>query len=297
MVHRLFKKKPRIFRNTELIYNNELASCIFELGYHGILAEGWPRAMSAETPNYLHKAKIIPLHKNDEKILRKTAFRDWTGIRPKKNESLPVLTKNYQLSDDVAFRFSDKNWKNHPLHADTYANWVHDDPGDTINLFMDFETFREHQWEDTGIFEFFAHLPAEFEKRGILFRTPSRTVETFKPKGLYDTTHWISWADESRDISAWLENDLQRSAFHEIQALEKRIYKYRDSGKKAWKSIWDDFRKLQTSDHLYYMSTKYWADGDVHSYFSPHDSPYDAYINYMNAFSHLKGRIDVLIKK
>lgn len=292
LIKKLFNKTPTVFRHTELIYSNELASCIYTLGYEGIIAEGWSTALPDENPNHIRYAKLIKLPKDDIQIMKKVAFRDWTGLLPKKNQYLPVLTKNYKLSDDMAFRFGNKEWSHYPLHADTYMNWVKDAPGETINLFMDFETFGEHQWEDTGIFKFFEHLPSEAKKRNVQFMTPTETVKTYEPTGEYDAHHWVSWADESRDISAWLENDMQRSAFFEISEMEKRLFRYRSSRKKSIKKIVQDFRKLQTSDHLYYMSTKYWADGDVHTYFSPYASPYDAFINYMNTMSHLKERAE-----
>lgn len=291
IIRKLLGVSPKVFRNTELIYNNELATCIHRLGYDGIVAEGWPSALPDDNPNLVRYATEVPITESDKKILKEYAFRDWTGLRPKKSPHLNVLTKNFQLSDDMAFRFGDKNWSHHPLHTNTYADWVLQAPGDTVNLFMDYETFGEHQWEDTGIFEFFRHLPEEAHKRGILFRTPSQTIKDFEPRGHYSTHHFVSWADESRDISAWLENDMQRSAYEEIMELEKLIFKHRHSVNPKWKKIWNDFRKLQTSDHLYYMSTKYWADGDVHTYFSPYSSPYDAYINFMNVFEHLKERV------
>lgn len=292
-IQKHFSKKPRVFRNTELIYNNELASCIHLLGYRGILAEGWPNGLVDDpNPNWIRQAHTIDLHADDKKLMKEYGFRSWHGGQSRKKDHLPVLTKNFQLSDDIAFRFGDQNWPHSPLHADTFAHWVLDAPGDTVNLFMDFETFGEHQWEDTGIFDFIEDLPSQCEKLGIQFRTPSQTIRRFDTRGKYSSEHWISWADESRDISAWLENDLQRSAFHETQETEKKIHFHKDSKDPKWKKIWQDFRRLTTSDHLYYMSTKYWADGDVHTYFSPYQSPYDAYINFMNTITHLQKRIE-----
>lgn len=291
-MQKIFGKKPQVFRHTELIYNNELASCIHALGYRGIIAEGWPAGMTDDqNPNWVREANLIPLPADDKKIMDAHAFKKWSGVKTKTSDRLPVLTKNFQLSDDIAFRFGDKNWSHAPLHADTFAQWVLDAPGDTVNLFMDFETFGEHQWEDTGIFKFLEALPEVCENLGIKFRTPSATIEKFEPRGKYSTVHWISWADESRDISAWLENDLQRSAFDELQQIEKALHAHKNSRDRVWQQLWQDFRRLTTSDHLYYMSTKYWADGDVHTYFSPYPSPYDAYINFMNTVMHLQHRI------
>ena len=156
---------------------------------------------------------------------------------------------------------------------------------------MDFETFGEHQWEDTGIFEFISQLPTELLRRNIGFRTPSETIKTFATRGEFSSPQYLSWADEQRDLSAWLENDLQRSAFEEVSEMERTLHFYQDSKNQKMRQIIEDFRKLQTSDHFYYMCTKYWNDGDVHTYFSPYESPYDAFINYMNVLEHMKTRI------
>ena len=290
LIQKYFGTNPEIFRHTELIYNNELASTVHQLGYRAIITEGWHTALPGDNPNYLHTAHLIDVSKSDQKLLKKYT-RKKSLFRSQKHDQLLVLSKNYELSDDMAFRFGDRNWSHHPLHADTYANWVKDTPGDTVNLFMDFETFGEHQWEDTGIFKFFEALPKEFWKRQIKFMTPSETIDAYEPQGVYETETWVSWADEARDISAWLDNDLQHSAYDVLKELEGKLHPYLKSKKPKWKNLWEDFRRLQTSDHLYYMSTKYWADGDVHTYFSPYESPYDAYINFMGVADAIKKQI------
>ncbi len=257
-IRELFGQSPKIFRNTELIYNNELAHHIEKLGYKGILAEGADHILGWRSPNYVYKAKTT--------------------------ENLKLLLKNYKLSDDIAFRFSNKGWEEHPLTTEKFVSWVEAAEGKTINLFMDYETFGEHQWEDTGIFNFLKHLPEELLRRHIRFRTPSETAEDI-PVSELDIHHPVSWADIERDLSAWLGNKMQNAAIHELYALENSIKKSGD------KKLLDSWRKLQTSDHFYYMCTKWFADGDVHKYFNPYDSPYDSYVGFMNILNDIVARM------
>jgi alpha-amylase len=199
-----------------------------------------------------------------------------------------MLMKNYRLSDDIAFRFSNRGWSEWPLTAEKYAGWVNQINGNgyVCNLFMDYETFGEHQWEDTGIFEFLRAMPGEVLKyRDNDFLTVSQAVDRFPPVGEVDVPHMISWADTERDLSAWLGNAMQANALHEIYRIEADIKAKGDP------VLLDDWRKLQTSDHFYYMCTKYFADGDVHKYFNPYESPYDSYINYMNIVDNLRSRM------
>lgn len=290
LMQELFGYEPKVFRNTELIYSDELAEFIRRIGFKGILAEGWPPALGGQSPNYVRRAKRVDLHAEDIKIAKRFAPINFFGFRSTPKQDLAVLTKNYQLSDDLAFRFGDKNWEGHPLFADKFAHWVGQQEGDTVNLFMDFETFGEHQWEDTGIFDFMEHLPQFVLEHGIEFKTPSQVIDSYPLTGEFSSHHYLSWADEARDVTAWLENDLQKSAFDEIARMEQYLHKWRNSKQEHHKALIEDFRKLQTSDHLYYMSTKFWADGDVHTYFSPYGSPYDAFINYMNVMEALRRR-------
>lgn len=279
-IWQIFKKRPKVFRNTELIYNNELANFVLKLGFDAILAEGWDYYLKGRSPNYLYTPPKFKLHEADQELADKFKFRE----RPAKK--IKLLLKNYKLSDDIAFRFSDKNWKEHPLTVEKFANWLDQTPGDTINLFMDYETFGEHQWSDSGIFEFIKHLPAELLKRGYKFRTPSETANAFEIKDTLDIHSLLSWADMERDISAWLGNKMQQEAAKLVFECEPILLQISQNFKPKQKSkLFDTWRKLQTSDHFYYMSTKYWNDGDIHKYFSPYDSPYDAYINYMNVLA------------
>jgi alpha-amylase len=256
----LFGQKPRIFRNTELIYNNDLAALIESTGnFDAIMAEGADHILGYRSPNFLY--------------------------RPKGCNKLKLLLKNYSLSDDIAFRFSNRDWSQWPLTADKFAAWINSVNGNVINLFMDYETFGEHQWKDTGIFDFMRHLPEQVLKNpNNDFKTPSEVVQSFQPVDTVDVPHLISWADIERDLSAWLGNAMQSNALHELYRLEKNVKKAGNE------KIITDWRKLQTSDHFYYMCTKYFADGDVHKYFNPYDSPYDSYINFMNVLGNLHER-------
>lgn len=269
-LRRLFNYKPKIFRNTELLYNNELAKYIESLGYDGILAEGADHILQWRSPNFIY--------------------------RPVETERIKLLLKNYRLSDDISFRFSSRDWKEWPLTATKFAQWVSavNGNGTNVNLFMDYETFGEHQWVETGIFEFLRHLPAEILSHpDNTFMTPSEVIKNYEPVGELDVPFLVSWADIERDISAWLGNRMQKAAINSLYEMEKDVL----TSKK--KMIIEKWRKLQTSDHFYYMCTKWFADGDVHKYFNPYDSPYDAFINFMNIINDLKVRLDVtdLLKK
>ena len=261
-IESLFGQKPRVFRNTELIYNNDLAKLIESTGrFDAILSEGADHILGYRSPNFVY--------------------------RPQGCDKIKLLLKNYSLSDDIAFRFSNRGWSEWPLTSEKFANWVSDvnGNGNIVNLFMDYETFGEHQWEDTGIFDFIRHMPEKILAHPDNdFKTPSEVVQAYEPVGTVDVPHLISWADTERDLSAWLGNAMQSNALHEIYRLEDKIKKIGN------KEILADWRKLQTSDHFYYMCTKYFADGDVHKYFNPYDSPYDSYINFMNVLDNLQSR-------
>jgi alpha-amylase len=261
-INKYFGQTPRIFRNTELIYNNELATLIESTGkFDAIITEGADHILGYRSPNFVYK--------------------------PKDCKHLKLLLKNYALSDDIAFRFSNRDWTQWPLTADKFAHWISDvnGNGNVVNLFMDYETFGEHQWEDTGIFDFMRHLPETVLRHpDNNFKTPSEVVESYQPVGIVDVPHVISWADIERDLSAWVGNAMQSNAIHELYRLEKKI---KQTGNEK---IISDWRKLQVSDHFYYMCTKYFADGDVHKYFNPYNSPYDSYINFMNVLGNLNSR-------
>ena len=226
------------------------------------MAEGWEPVLGWRSPNYLYTP---------------------TGC-----SKIKVLLKNYKLSDDIAFRFGNKSWESWPLTADTYAQWVHAHHGNgqTINLFMDYETFGEHQWEETGIFDFLRNLPAALLRHpDTTFKLPSETIAAYGSVGVFDVPHVLTWADTDRDLTAWTGNDIQKGALQATYALEHDVLKTEDE------TLITTWRKLQTSDHFYYMCTKWFSDGDVHAYFSPYESPYDAYIAFMNAISDLQLRV------
>lgn len=287
LIYKLFKKKPSIFRNTELIYSSEIAEFIREMGFKGILAEGWDYYLDWRSPNFVYNPEKVELHPEDRKIAQTMKV----GSKPVKD--IALLLKNYKLSDDVAFRFSNKSWSEWPLDTDKYAAWLDLTEGDTINLFMDYETFGEHQWEDTGIFEFMKHLPAALLRRNIGFKTPSETLKANKPVGTVHVPHLMSWADTERDLSAWVSNQMQESALRRVFDLESKVEQtLGELSKKEAEDLQNVFRKLQTSDHFYYMCTKYWNDGDVHAYFSCYESPYDAYITYMNTLNDFEGKLE-----
>jgi alpha-amylase len=263
LMKKLFNQEPRVFRNTELIYNNDLAHFVSHMGYDAILAEGADQVLGSRGPNYVYRPPHAP--------------------------RLKLLLKNYRLSDDIAFRFSNRAWEQWPLTAEKFAQWVNQINGNGFlcNLFMDYETFGEHQWAETGIFDFLRHLPGEIMRssRDNHFLTPSQVIDTYEPAGEIDVPHMISWADTERDLSAWLGNAMQSNALHELYKLEGALKEKGDEVLLA------DWRRITTSDHFYYMCTKYWSDGDVHKYFSPYESPYDSYINFMNVLDNIQSRL------
>ncbi len=264
---------PSVFRNTELIFNNELAGHIGWLGKHkAVLCEGVDRNLGTRSPNFVYSPP--------------------TRSAPPGTKPVKLLLKNYRLSDDIAFRFSDRNWPDWPLSAEKFAKWVNQINGNGFicNLFMDYETLGEHQWAETGIFKFLDALPEkvfDVNPGQNSFLTPSQVADLYQPVGEYDAERPTSWADTERDLSAWLGNPLQDNAAAELYRLEEAVKRRHDAGDTF---ILEDWRKLTTSDHLYYMCTKYWSDGDVHKYFSPYESPYDAYINFMNVLDNLRQR-------
>jgi alpha-amylase len=274
-IRELFNQSPRVFRNTELIYSNALAAHIAGMKrYKVMLCEGVDGLLGFRSPNYVY---VPP-----------------TGHGRIHESPVRLLLKNFRLSDDIAFRFSDRNWKEWPLRAETFAKWVDQINGNgyVCNLFMDYETLGEHQWQETGIFDFLDVLPEKIfdvNPGQNDFALPSEAAG-YEPVGEYDVPHPISWADTERDLTAWLGNAMQDNAIAELYRLEPAVKARHESGDAY---ILEDWRKLTTSDHFYYMCTKFWADGDVHKYFSPYDSPYDAYINFMNVLDNIRARAGI----
>ena len=262
-VRDLFGVEITAFRNTDLSYNNELAEWADQQGYKGIIAEGWDKVLGWRNANYMY--------------------------RPAGTKNVKLLLKNYRLSDDIAFRFSNRDWESYPLTSPIYVDWVdasmgHD--GEIINLFMDFETFGENIWADTGIFEFFADFVERWLGRySHTFYTISGACQSLEAHDEIDCPQTTTWADTERDLSAWLGNSMQHEAMRDLYAMEKDVLGSGDLGLIA------DWRQLTTSDHPYYMCTKYFNDGDVHAYFSPYDSPYDAFLYFMNALRDVRYRL------
>ena len=258
-----FNQTPKVFRNTELIYSDGIGAMVADMGYKAMLSEGAKHILGWKSPNYVYT--------NAE------------------NPKLKLLLKNFTLSDDIAFRFSNRAWKEWPLTTEKYVNWLNsiDEKEEIINLFMDYETFGEHQWEETGVFEFMRHLPHRvFSDTNFEFLTPSEAAEKHQPVAAMHVPYPISWADEERDLTAWLGNDLQDEAFEKLYQLAGKMELINNE------DLLRDWKYLQTSDHFYYMCTKWFSDGDVHKYFNPYDSPYEAFINYMNALSDFIMRVD-----
>lgn len=262
-IEALFGQKPKTFRNTELIYSDDIAEMVGKLGFKTMLTEGAKHILGWRSPNYVYKS---------------------AG-----EESLQILLRNHNLSDDISFRFSKQDWVEWPVTADKFASWLNQVPSEhqTVNIFMDYETFGEHQWAETGIFNFFAALPkAVIEQTPFTFATPAEVSKKFQAVSPIHVPWPMSWADEERDITAWRGNELQDDAFEKLYSLCEIMKEITDP------HILRDWLFLQTSDHFYYMCTKWFSDGEVHKYFNPYGSPYDAYINYMNVLSDFIDRVN-----
>lgn len=261
-VREVFGVETSVFRNTELAYNDSLAQWANDYGFKGILAEGWDPILDWRSPNYVY--------------------------RPEGTDKIALLLKNYKLSDDLAFRFSNRAWEEWPLTVDKYNSWmesaIYDQP--LMNLFMDYETFGEHQWQDTGIFDFFEEFVGRWlSNPDNTFYTVSEAIDANEPAGTLSMPETVTWADSERDLTAWLGNSMQHEAMRHLYSLEDDILRTNDG------ELISDWRKLQTSDHAYYMCTKWFTDGDVHAYFSPYNSPYDAFLYYINAIRDVRWRL------
>ncbi len=250
IVKSLLSYEAKVFENTELLYNNSIAQTVEEQGYQGIYTEGVEKILGDKSPNYIYS--------------------------PKESHSIRVLLRNYKLTDDIGFRFSARWWNEWPLTADKYAQWLAQTSGDCISIFPDYETFGEHHWPETGIHDFLRHLPEEILKWGNLkMSTPTEVISRYQPQGEIDVPEshgTVSWADLERDSSGWLGNAMQWAYYTSLRRLEPLVHEADDL---EWLRLW---RNFQTSDHLYYMFTKGGGPGEVHSYFSPYESPINAYV-------------------
>ena len=262
-IEHYFGVTPKAFRNTELIYSDAIGEMVYDMGFKTMLTEGARHVLGWKSPNFLYSCAQAP--------------------------SLKLLLKNSSLSDDIAFRFSDRGWSDWPLTGEKYLSWIKAaaQNDEIVNLFMDYETFGEHQKSASGIFDFMRALPeivindGEFE-----FVTPTQAAKKHRPVGNLDVMDPISWADEERDVTAWLGNELQNDAFNKLNEQAEKLALLNDE------ALWSDFGHLQESDHFYYMCTKFFSDGAVHKYFNPYDTPYEAFINYMNVLSDFILRVD-----
>ncbi|WP_436415041.1 glycoside hydrolase family 57 protein [Petrimonas sp.] len=257
----LFDQEPKVFRNTEMIFSDEIAEMVYDMGYTKMISEGAKHVLSWRSPNYVYKSDAQP--------------------------NLKLLLRNSQFSDDISLRFSDYTWKEYPLTAEKYASWIAatEKQEEVFNIFMNYETFGNLQPSHSGIFEFMKALPKFAFEKGIEFSTPSQIMDTHKPVGTVSVPNPISWADEERDLSRWLGNKLQKSALNTLYEISERVRLTND------RRLKQDWNYLQSSDHFYYMSTKHFFDGSMHSKFSPYQSPYDAFNNYMNVLSDFIDRV------
>lgn len=261
LIEELFGEKPQTFRNTELVYSDEIGKNVADMGYTAMLTEGARHVLGWKSPNFLYTNSINP--------------------------KLKLLLRNFHLSDDIAFRFGERSWNEWPLTAEKYASWLNSSEGEMINLFMDYETFGEHQKAESGIFDFLRTLPEKvLSSTDFEFLTPKEVVRKHQPIAPLHVPFPISWADEERDLTAWLGNELQNEAFEELYKVREKLNALNDEG------LMHDFNCLQASDHFYYMCTKLFSDGDVHSYFMPYNTPYEAFINYMNVLSDFILRVE-----
>lgn len=261
-IKELFGVTPKVLRNTELIYCDEMAPQILAMGYKGVITEGAKHILGWKSPNYVYSAASAP--------------------------KLKLLLKNDKLSDDIAFRFSNTEWSEYPLTADKYIDWIASTPGEEqiVNIFLNLEALGQLQPRESGIFQFMEALPRFAAERGIDFMTPTEAVTKLKPVDELSILHPISWADEARDTSAWLGNKLQQEAFDKLYSVAERVRLCED---RLLKQDWD---RLQASDHFFYMSTKHMADGEMHSHFSPYETPYQAFTNYMNVLADFIVRVE-----
>lgn len=258
-IKQLFGVTPLAFRNTELAYYDDIGTWADEAGYMAVLAEGWDPILEWRSPNYIY--------------------------RPPQTKNVKLLLKNYRLSDDIAFRFSNRDWHEWPLTIDKYMSWLPSGDEQVVNLFMDYETFGEHQWDDSGIFDFMRGFVQKVcDTDWYDFKTITEAA-TLDAKDAISMPHTVTWADTERDLSAWLGNAMQQEAMRCVYELEEVVRDSNDA------QLLEDWRRLQTSDHAYYMCTKYFRDGDVHAYFSPYSSPYDAFLYYMNVIRDMRWRI------
>jgi alpha-amylase len=262
LIKQLFGQKPKVIQNTELIYDDDIALFMSSMGFKGAITDGAKHVLGWKSPNYVYEAATNPKFK--------------------------LLFTNDKLSDDITRNFNNPSWPEYPLTADKYIDWIASSPAEEqlVNLFMSMETFGEFLPESCGIFDFLKALPRFAMERGIEFLTPSEAIKRFNAVGPMPVANPISWADEARDISAWKGNGLQNDALEKLYELADRVNLCTD------RRIKQDWNYLQCADHFYYMSTKNLGDGASHALFSPYESPYSAFTNYMNVLADFIVRVE-----
>ena len=268
LIEELFGQRPTVFRNTELIYSDEIGDTVYKMGYEAVITEGARHILGWKSPNYLYCNALNP--------------------------RLKVLMRNYRFSDDISFRFSNSGWNEFPLTAEKYAGWMKALPKaeEIVNIFINYETFGQLHPKSSGIFDFISHLPGiALKTKELEFATPIEVVRKHQPISAIHVPYPISWADEERDLTAWLGNELQKEAFDKLYQLKDRM---RDCADKRMQKDWT---YLQSNDHLYYMCTKFFSDGEVHKSFNPYANPYEAFINYMNVMSDFSFRLNTIVPK
>lgn len=255
-IQALFGQKPSVFAGTELVYSDEMVERILDLGFKGVVTEGCQSVLAGwKSPDYVYCSSA--------------------------NQRLKMLLKNSGISNDIAHRFSDWNWDQFPLTAEKLLGWVSDNKQEqVVNIFMNYEVLGEIHKAESGIFEFLKALPEQAKQNGIAFGTPSEVMDANRPVDTISVPYPITWAKES-DLSPWFGNAIQDEAYNRLFSIAERVRLTRD------KSLLQDFYKLQSSDHLYYMSTSHY-----NQFFCPYDSPYDAFINYMNVASDFMQRVE-----
>ena len=265
-IKEIFGLQPKIFRNTEMIYSDDIGELVSEMGFKAIITEGARHVLGWKSPNFLYVNAANP--------------------------KLKVFMRNFKLSDDIAFRFSNTNWSEFPLTAEKFTGWLKNltPKEEVINLFLNYESLGGRQPKETGIFNFIEHIAKSIVKEPDLkFATPSEVLKDLQPISAVSVPHAISWADEERDLTAWLGNEMQKEAFEKLYELSAQMQNCSHG------ELNKDWKYLQASDHFYYMSTKIFSSGEAHSYHNPFESPYEAFINYMNVLSDFKIRLNSII--
>ncbi|WP_311338057.1 glycoside hydrolase family 57 protein [Capnocytophaga leadbetteri] len=261
-IKELFGKKPVTFRNTSLIYSDKIGKRVADLGFKTMLTDGAKHVLGWKSPNFVYKNAL--------------------------DENLNLLLKNSKLSDDIAIRFSDRNWSEYPLTSEKYVDWVSHSLQETevLNLFMNYEVIGHYNRAESGIFDFLRYFIQQIAKNpNYQFLLPKEVTKKHTAKDILPVPYPISWTDEERDITSWLGNELQKEAFTELFKIQPLVKKKKNA------ELNEDYSRLQASEHFYFMRTKLFSGADYHKYILPYESPYEAFINYMNVLSDFIERV------